>query len=368
MLSSCTFLALAAIAHVGSAHALPVQHITNYTIPQTPTNSITCFDFGPLTHRKTSLHGCKDTLRQIRQFDDFKRIQEFLERMRPLKPDKPPYYLASRDATCSVEIASHEQPTVADRFSFEQVKLLAQDILQDCGDEEEVSYGGEAHIGPKMVWKVAVRGWKAPTGSLDLGGGGEGGEVGILGTFNDTDVALQPAALTLDGLATEKAKKTRRWLNTTGPSLEERATCFSRDPSKGPKVSIDDCRSTLRKIRNYDNFNAQQRFEMYRSPTNPQPPLFVHEEPGKCEICVYDNGDPYKSDVFSFREVKARATQVLTDCEEEEYGGSMGLGTKNWVVAVVGVRDGGGLGCSPATTLEAGTTPMIGYSFGDPAS
>lgn len=44
-------------------------------------------------------------------------------------------------------------------FSFEQVRVLAQEILQDC---EENETGGIARIGRGVGWTVAVIGTEEP--------------------------------------------------------------------------------------------------------------------------------------------------------------------------------------------------------------
>ena len=71
---------------------------------------------------------------------------------------------------CSIEIASHDQPKVKDKFSFEQVKDLAQQILEECQEPDQPGRGGEAPIGSKGIWKVTVRGWKRPDGAILVDG------------------------------------------------------------------------------------------------------------------------------------------------------------------------------------------------------
>ena len=84
--------------------------------------------------------------------------------------------IASLGADCSVEIAAHENPRVSDWFSFEDVKVLAQDILEACEEPEGEGYGGWAYIGQAdpRVWKVEVKGWREPRPPppLDVSKGG----------------------------------------------------------------------------------------------------------------------------------------------------------------------------------------------------
>lgn len=136
----------------------------NSLTPRAP--NIKCFDFPeePTAYRKTSLDGCRPTLNTFKTFPAWRLVQDFLEGFFPLKPDKPPYYVALSTGDCSVEISSHEQPKVKDKFSFQEVKDLAQQILEECQEPEEPGRGGEVPIGSKGIWKVTVRGWKAPDG------------------------------------------------------------------------------------------------------------------------------------------------------------------------------------------------------------
>ena len=127
-----------------------------------PVNAqVTCFHDG-LT---TNVTGCRPTLNYIRTFPDYKKVQPFLEHKSPKVPNKPPMIIFHRESTCAIEISA-QNPQYEDRFSFEQVRALATDIVEEC--QVEGGYGGYAFIGKKKWWAIKVIGFVKSTAAVDV--------------------------------------------------------------------------------------------------------------------------------------------------------------------------------------------------------
>ncbi len=77
------------------------------------------------------------------------------------------FSLAIYDHQCIVEIKAIDAHTT-DNFSFEQVRVLALDILEHCSNHGSI--GGISSIGRGIGWTVAVKGVKLV---LSPGGGRE---------------------------------------------------------------------------------------------------------------------------------------------------------------------------------------------------
>ena len=103
----------------------------------------------------TNVAGCRPTLREIATFPDRYKKQEFVMHKKPKQPYPPPFGFHHHDSNCTVEI--YAQYLVADKFSWEEARRLAQDILQEC-DEQGPSAGGRSSIGRHVGWFVAVHG------------------------------------------------------------------------------------------------------------------------------------------------------------------------------------------------------------------
>lgn len=141
---------------------LATQNVTSAVFsPSRPT--LHCYEARPGRPR-TSIDGCRPTLNQIKTFPEYRRVQEFLEGWYPKFPQKPPYAVHHEDSDCAIKIASFRAKE-PDLFSFEQVRILAQEILQDC---EENGTGGIARIGRGVGWTVAVIGTEEPGQELSL--------------------------------------------------------------------------------------------------------------------------------------------------------------------------------------------------------
>ncbi|MCJ1459155.1 hypothetical protein MMC28_009532 [Mycoblastus sanguinarius] len=120
----------------------------------------------------TSISGCRPTLNEFRNFPRYRVVQDFLEGRWPREPSEPPYALHATASNCAVRIASGD-PKVIDKFSFEQVRQLATDIVEEC--QEKGGLGGIAPIGKGLGWTVAVVG----TGAAPLAVNGSAALYGL---------------------------------------------------------------------------------------------------------------------------------------------------------------------------------------------
>lgn len=130
----------------------------NITLPfpggYTRTN-ILCFE-AARGRETTSIDGCRPTLNSLRGFPHYRLAQLFQETRYPKEPSTPPYMLNVKDSTCAIQLACGSA-TIIDRFSFEQVRALATDIVEDC--QTQGGYGGVAPLGTGVGWTVKVIGY-----------------------------------------------------------------------------------------------------------------------------------------------------------------------------------------------------------------
>lgn len=127
---------------------------TTHSVSPVQVTHIQCF----LPHPErplATIDGCRATLNKIKTFPLYRLEQDFLENIFPRKPSPPP--LAIYDYQCIVEIKANDAHTT-DKFSFEQVRLLALDILEHCSNHGGI--GGISPIGRGIGWTVAVKGVK----------------------------------------------------------------------------------------------------------------------------------------------------------------------------------------------------------------
>ena len=125
-----------------------------------PSRELRCYEPKP-GRSSTSIDGCRPTLNYFRTFPKYRVVQDFLEGWWPKEPSPPPYAVHHEASNCAIRIASFDS-RVLDRFSFEQVRQLATDILTDC--EGNGGVGGIANIGRGLGWTVAVIGIDEPVG------------------------------------------------------------------------------------------------------------------------------------------------------------------------------------------------------------
>lgn len=104
--------------------------------------SILCFKAAE-GRETTSIDGCRLTLNRIRRLPNYRLKQDFQEGRNPREPSKPPYIFHEEGSDCAIQLASGSD-TIVDKFSFEQVRSLATDILEDC--QTFGGYGGVALV------------------------------------------------------------------------------------------------------------------------------------------------------------------------------------------------------------------------------
>lgn len=115
---------------------------------------ILCFEAAQ-GRQATSVDGCRPTFNLVRGLPNFRLIQEFQEGKYPKKPYRPPYIFYHNESTCAIQVASGSK-TLNDKFSFEQIKTRATDIVEDC--QAQGGYGGVAPLGEDIGWTVKVIG------------------------------------------------------------------------------------------------------------------------------------------------------------------------------------------------------------------
>ena len=123
--------------------------------------------YGPAdTRLPITVEDCRDTLRIVRNMPDYRRVQEFQRNKKPLIPVEqgrgfrsPPFVVDAEGTICGLEIADKIYG-VADKFSFAQVRELAQDIVEECNSPGKAGYGGQWTIGEKGYWMIRIFGIK----------------------------------------------------------------------------------------------------------------------------------------------------------------------------------------------------------------
>ncbi len=140
-------------ARAGPELALP-SNITISFPGGWPQMGILCFEAAQ-GRETTSIDGCRPTLNRLRALPLYRLVQEFQEGAKPKVPSKPPYIFHVKDSTCGIQLACGST-TITDKFSFEQVRALATDILEDC--QSKGGYGGVAPLGKGVGWTVKVIG------------------------------------------------------------------------------------------------------------------------------------------------------------------------------------------------------------------
>lgn len=120
-------------------------------------NRITCFEGGQgRTH--TSVDGCRPTLNYLRTLPGYRKPEQFQKDKHPKIPSTSPgqrfrtppfvWHLSSSDCILQIDTVD---PSVVDRFTFEQARALATDVLEDC--QKTGGFGGFADLGRGIGWQ-----------------------------------------------------------------------------------------------------------------------------------------------------------------------------------------------------------------------
>ena len=156
-------------AKLQAASQLPPPADLSLSMPEAPAASnlsklpYTCYD--PADSRvPITVDDCRETMRLIRQMPNYRLVQEFERKRKPLIPVEgsrefraPPFLVAPEDTKCGLEINDILRGFV-DKFSFLQVKELAQDIVEECNSPGKPGYGGQWSIGQHNHWRVRIFG------------------------------------------------------------------------------------------------------------------------------------------------------------------------------------------------------------------
>ena len=95
---------------------------------------------------------------------NYRLVQEFERHKKPLIPEvgtrtfqTPPFLIAPEFTKCGLEI-SDVLPGLVAKFSFAQVRELAQDIVEECNSPGKPGYGGQWTIGQNNGWMIRIFG------------------------------------------------------------------------------------------------------------------------------------------------------------------------------------------------------------------
>lgn len=144
-----------------TAQVLPVLP----TLPQS--NEIFCFEPAQQPE-KTSVEGCRRTLNYLRGIPTYRLKQSFEMHRRPKIPWRtasgttlhtPPFLLHAKGSDCAVRIDTLFEDVV-DEFSFEEVRRVATDVVEDC--QSSGGHGGVGTLGQRKGWEVQVVGYTHP--------------------------------------------------------------------------------------------------------------------------------------------------------------------------------------------------------------
>lgn len=158
-------------AHAGAELSLSI----NKTFPFIPSmqnlsqaNGITCWT-ADQSSLHTSVEGCRKTLNFLRTIPGYRLKQPFELEKRPRVPFRtstqgslltPPFRFHSRPSDCALQIDTRFVDLVDD-FSFEDVRRVATDLLEDC--QSVGGHGGVASLGQDKGWEVQVVGYIPPS-------------------------------------------------------------------------------------------------------------------------------------------------------------------------------------------------------------
>ncbi|KAL8856632.1 MAG: hypothetical protein Q9178_006788 [Gyalolechia marmorata] len=127
---------------------------------------ITCFRADP-DRTRTTVEGCRATLNHLKTIPNWKQPRQFETNKSPVipatrpgaRPIAPPFLFHVVGSDCVLEIDT-VIPNAIDRFSFEQARALAQNLLDDCQDFG--GFGGFTDLGRGVGWQVTVLGVDLP--------------------------------------------------------------------------------------------------------------------------------------------------------------------------------------------------------------
>ena len=128
-------------------------------------NDISCYIPTELVPILTTIQDCTIIFHELRRLPFYRSMQPFLEGVRPRiyldNPvyEAPPFLIINDTPTggnCALFLSSGE-PYGQDIFSWEQVELVGQAIMQTCGSP---SYGGRGTVGLDNRWLIRLYGYE----------------------------------------------------------------------------------------------------------------------------------------------------------------------------------------------------------------
>ena len=156
-------------AKLQAASQLPPLANLSLSMPEAPATSnlsrppYICYDPAP-SRIPITVDDCREALRILRGMPNYRRVQEFERKRKPLIPVEgtrefraPPFLIAPENTKCALEI-NDVLPGYVDKFSWLQVKELGQDIVEECSSPGKPGYGGQSHIGENNRWRLRIFG------------------------------------------------------------------------------------------------------------------------------------------------------------------------------------------------------------------
>ena len=125
--------------------------------------------------------------------------------------------------------------------------------------------------------------------------------------------------------------------------------CYEPGSTRLP-ITVEDCRDTLRIIRNMPDYRRVQEFQRDKKPLIPEvgrrgfrsPPFVVDAEGSICGLEISDKIHDVV-DKFSFAQVKELATDIVEECNSPGkggYGGQWPIGENGyWMIRIFGIKD-----------------------------
>ncbi|KAI4159735.1 MAG: hypothetical protein LQ342_006350 [Letrouitia transgressa] len=297
-------------------------------------DSVNTLIYGPIQcyhpssdRSRTSFAECRNTFRNIAGYfgTHYRLVQSFYWHQTPQYPHSPPYRFFVLGENCELNITTEDRSQLG-RFSFEQTKMLGQDIMEEC-TRGGYSYGGYAPIVAENF-----RGWRVEVGGRTGVGSSEIDVVAKVfrrGSLPRRSPLSSPSTRYDSGAKLSPGKVGD--LEEQGPVVERAIAPSSPQPDAGmiwcyppsqwhPPVLFSECRKIFRAlpdIMSAHQWITKQRFFAHRSPRSPQhpPPFnwrFIDVD------CVFNltTTDPSIIEEFSFMEAKQLAQDVLQECED----------------------------------------------------
>ncbi|KAI4214028.1 MAG: hypothetical protein LQ351_003432 [Letrouitia transgressa] len=277
---------------------------------------------------RTSFAECRNTFRNIAGYFGYhyRLVQSFYWHQMPQYPHAPPYRFYILGEDCELNITTEDR-TILEKFSFEQAKLLGQDIMEEC-THNGYSYGGYAPIvgGKPRGWRVEVGG-RTGTGSSEIDVVAKVFRRGSLpgrSPLSFPSTSRHDPGAKLSPSRVEDLEKRRpvveRAIAPSSPELDA-GMIWCYPPSQWhPPVHFSECRKIFRvlpDIMSSHQWITKQRFFAHRSPRFPEhpPPFYWRFTDVDCLFNITTT-DPSVIEEFSFMDAKQLAQEVLQECED----------------------------------------------------